>query len=138
MWEMSFVDMANLRISNVKNGYIIYARSKTKQALTVKIEDCMQEIIMRYEHTTIDDYLLPVYTTQNRDHTSQLRNHNKRLKRISDMLGLENPLSSYVSRHTWATMALRKGIPVKSSAKAWNTKTRPRHVSILLRWNNPL
>jgi site-specific recombinase XerD len=110
---MSFVDMANLQKSNMKSGYIIYARSKTNQLLTIKIEHCIQDIIVRYDRQTIDDYLLPIYTLQNHDNTSQLRNHNKRLKRISTMLNLEKPLSSYVSRHTWATMALRKGIPVE-------------------------
>jgi site-specific recombinase XerD len=110
---ISFIDMANLRKNNVKNGYIIYARSKTKQMLTIKLEACMQEIIDRYATQTIDDYLLPVYTAQNCNYSSQLRNYNKRLKRISDMLGLETPLSSYVSRHTWATLALRKGISVE-------------------------
>ena len=110
---ISFIDMANLRKRNVKNGYIIYARSKTQQILTVKIEPCMQEIISRYERQTVEDYLLPVYTSDNRNHSSQLRNHNRRLNRISVMLGLDKLLSSYVSRHTWATMALRKGIPVE-------------------------
>ena len=113
MRGISFIDMANLRKSNVKNGYIVYSRSKTKQTLTIKLEACMKEIIARYESQTIDDYLLPVYTIQNRDNSSQLRNHNKRLKRISDLLGLEKPLSSYVARHTWATLALRKGISVE-------------------------
>jgi len=113
MRGISFVDMANLRKCNLKNGYIIYSRSKTRQMLTVKLEACMQEIISRYESQTIDDYLLPVYTAQNRDNASQLRNHNKRLKRISDLLGLEKPLSSYVTRHTWATLALRKGISIE-------------------------
>jgi len=110
---ISFVDMANLRKYNVKNGYITYLRSKTKQMLTIKIEPCMQEIISRYELQTIDDYFLPIYTVQNRDNTSQLRNHNKRLKRISEILGLEKSLSSYVSRHSWATIALRKGVSVE-------------------------
>ena len=113
MRGISFIDMANLRKNNVKNGYIIYARSKTKQTLTIKIEDCMQQIISQYESQTIDDYLLPVYTTENRDNSSQLRNHNKRLKRISDLIGLDTPLSSYVSRHTWATLALHKGISLE-------------------------
>ena len=113
MRGISFIDMANLRKSNVKNGYIIYSRSKTRQMLTVKLEECMQKIISRYALETVDNYLLPIYTVQNRDNTSQLRNHNKRLKRISDLLGLEKPLSSYVSRHTWATLALRKGISVE-------------------------
>jgi len=113
MRGISFVDMANLRKQNVKNGYIIYSRSKTKQMLTIKIEPCMEEIVSRYELQVIEDYLLPVYSIQNRDNSSQLRKHNKRLKRISEILGLEKSLSSYVSRHTWATLALRKGIPVE-------------------------
>jgi len=113
MRGISFIDMANLRKCNLKDGYIIYARSKTKQMLTVKVEPCMMEIISKYESQTIDDYLLPVYTAQNRDNTSQLRTHNKRLKRISEILRLEKSLSSYVSRHSWATIALRKGVPVE-------------------------
>jgi hypothetical protein len=48
MRGISFIDMANLRKSNIKNGYIVYKRSKTKQMLTVKLEDCMREIISRY------------------------------------------------------------------------------------------
>jgi site-specific recombinase XerD len=56
---------------------------------------------------------LPVYTTQNRDYSHILRTYNKRLKRLSEMLKLEKPLSSYVSRHSWATIALRKGISVQ-------------------------
>ena len=113
MRGISFVDMANLRKSNVKNGYIVYTRSKTRQQLTVKLEACTQEIISQYESQTIDDYLLPIYTVKNHNNTSQLRNYNKRLKRISEMLNLEKPLSSYVARHTWATLALRKGVSIE-------------------------
>ncbi|MDR2804294.1 MAG: site-specific integrase [Dysgonamonadaceae bacterium] len=110
---ISFIDMANLRKKNIKNGYIVYTRSKTKQMLTVKIEPCMQEIISRYESQTIEDYLLPIYTEHNRDNSSQLRNYNKRLKRVSNILGLEKSLSSYVTRHSWATIALCKKVPIE-------------------------
>ena len=72
-----------------------------------------KKIISRYELQTIDDYLLPIYTIQNRDNTSQLRNHNKRLKRISEILEIEKSLSSYVSRHSRATIALRKGVSIE-------------------------
>jgi site-specific recombinase XerD len=110
---MSFVDMANLKQNNLKNGYLVYSRSKTKQALSIKVEKCINEIIERYTDLTIDGYILPIYNTENRDYNSHLRTYNKRLKRLSGMLGLEKPLSSYVSRHSWATIALRKGISVQ-------------------------
>jgi integrase len=113
MRGISFIDMANLRKNNVKNGYILYSRSKTRQLLTVKLEPCMQQIIARYATQTVDDYLLPVYTALNRCNTSRLRTYNKQLRRIAGMLGLDTPLSSYVARHTWATLALRRGIPVE-------------------------
>ena len=110
---MSFVDMANLTQKNIRNGYLIYTRSKTKQGLSIKIEKCIEEIIERYKDLTIDNYLLPIYNEQNRDYGSHLRTYNKRLRLISKKLNLEKPLSSYVARHTWATMALRKGISVQ-------------------------
>ncbi|MDR3047417.1 MAG: site-specific integrase [Bacteroidales bacterium] len=110
---MSFIDMANLRENNLKNGYLVYARSKTKQVLTVKIEKCIEEIIERYKDLTINDYILPIYSEQRYDYNRYLRTYNKRLERISEMLNMEKPLSSYVSRHSWATIALRKGISVQ-------------------------
>jgi site-specific recombinase XerD len=113
MRGMSFVDMANLKKSDVKNGYIVYFRSKTKQSITVRMEDCMRKIIAGYSKQTIKDYLLPIYTEPDIDYMNCLRTYNKRLKRISEMLGLEKSLSSYVARHSWATLALRKGIPVE-------------------------
>ena len=110
---MSFVDMANLKQNNLKNGYLIYARSKTKQTLTIKVEACIDDIIKRNQNMTIGDYILPIYNAQNLDYSSHLRTYNKRLNRISEMLNLRTPLSSYVSRHSWATIALRKGISVQ-------------------------
>jgi site-specific recombinase XerD len=110
---MSFVDMANLKQVNLKNGYLVYFRSKTKQVLTIKIEKCIEEIIERYRDVIIYDHILPIYNALNRDYNSHLRTYNKRLKRISEMLNLEKHLSSYVSRHSWATIALRKGFSVQ-------------------------
>jgi site-specific recombinase XerD len=110
---MSFIDMINLKQSNIKKGYIIYTRSKTKQVLTIKIEKCIEEIMHRYKDLIINDYILPIYNEQDHDYSSHLRTYNKRLRRISEMLNLEKPLSSYVARHSWATIALHKGISVQ-------------------------
>lgn len=110
---MSFIDMANLRRSNVNNGNLSYKRSKTGQNLVIRIEPCMTEIISKYKHLTFDDYLLPIFTSIKSNYMGQLRNHNNRLRRISELLDLPKSLSSYVSRHSWATLALRKGISVQ-------------------------
>jgi site-specific recombinase XerD len=110
---MSFVDMANLKHNHVKNGYLRYIRSKTRQKLTIRIEPCMEEILERYRNQTFDNYLLPIYHSGNLDATSALRTYNKRLVRISAKLELEKPITSYVARHSWATIALRKGVPLQ-------------------------
>lgn len=110
---MSFVDMANLRRSNANNGNLSYKRSKTGQNLVIRIEPCMDEIINRYKHLAVEDYLLPIFTSTKSNYMGQLRNYNNRLRRISQLLDLPKSLSSYVSRHSWATLALRKGISVQ-------------------------
>ena len=40
-----------------------------------------------------------------------MRNQNRRLKEIEKKLNLSIPLTSYVARHSWATIAKRSGIP---------------------------
>lgn len=45
---MAFVDIAYLRKENLQNGMICYARRKTGQLLSVKIEPGIQRIIDRY------------------------------------------------------------------------------------------
>jgi integrase len=107
---MSFVDMANLTDDNLKAGYLIYTRSKTSQKLTIRTEPCMDEIIERYSDVRLTPFLLPIYHPENRNPVSALRTYNKRLAQISRLMELENPISSYVSRHSWATLARRKGI----------------------------
>ena len=42
---MSFIDMAYLKKSDLRNGVLTYRRSKTGQSLTLQWEPCMQEIL---------------------------------------------------------------------------------------------
>ena len=56
---MSFVDMAYLKKTDIKNGILTYRRRKTGQELSIKWEKCMAEIIAKYpENKTV--YLLPI------------------------------------------------------------------------------
>lgn len=114
---ISFVDLARLKKSNIKNQVLSYVRSKTGQLLHVGIEPCMERIIQRYESWgQAEGYIFPIIYDENqfyKEYSSALRIHNIRLKRLSKRLQIDPPLTSYVARHTWATIAKKKGIPLE-------------------------
>lgn len=113
---MSFVDMAYLKKSDLKNGILIYRRRKTGQLLTVKWEKCMEEIVAKYESHSDTEYLLPIITVLHTDERIQYRNTlcrvNIALKEIARLVGLALPLSMYCARHAWASIAKSKNIPL--------------------------
>lgn len=104
---IAFVDIAHLTQNQIQNGYIVYNRHKTGQELRIKIEPCLMEIISRHKGGT--PYLLPILSRY-KNYETALRLHNSRLKLISEMMGLDKPLTSYVPRHSWASIAKQKGI----------------------------
>ena len=113
---MAFVDVAFLTNKSVRNGRIIYRRRKTGQLLDIKIEECIEAIIDRYKDKS-KMYVFPIITHE--DHESaykQYRNainkYNILLKRLSERLSKPAQLTSYVSRHTWATSARKHNIPI--------------------------
>ncbi len=111
---MSFVDMAFLRKSDLRNGILTYRRRKTGQRLSIRWEKCMAEVVARYpaENT---DYLLPIIShvgDERRQYTNALHLINCRLKTLSDMLHLPRPLTMYVARHSWASAAKAKNVPL--------------------------
>lgn len=112
---MSFIDMAYLRKSDLKNGILVYRRHKTGQRLFVKWEKCMQEIVDKHADAT-SEYLLPIITNPRddvrRQYNSALHLVNHQLKRVAELVGLTVPLTTYVSRHTWASIAKGKNIPL--------------------------
>ncbi len=115
---MAFIDMAFLKKREVREGRLQYIRHKTGKTMSIKIEPCMQEIIKRYAYKTIQSkYLLPIIRPYKpKDEYTQYQNalsyYNKQLKKLSKLLRLKTSLSSYVSRHTWATTARNKNIPL--------------------------
>ncbi|WP_303222007.1 site-specific integrase [Paraprevotella clara] len=113
---MSFVDMAYLKKSDLKNGILTYRRRKTGQQLTVKWEKCMEEIVAKYESHSATQYLLPIITVLHTDERVQYKNAlcrvNIALKEIARLVGLVLPLSMYCARHAWASVAKSKNIPL--------------------------
>ena len=112
---MSFIDMAHLRKKDLQNGILSYRRRKTGQQLFVKWEKCMQEIVDKYP-VNETEYLLPVITEPNKDNRTQYSNGlhrvNNLLKQIGVQLGLHMPLTMYVARHSWASIAKSRNVPI--------------------------
>lgn len=111
---MSFVDIAFLQMKNIENGRIVYVRKKTQQQFSIRITEKAQEIIDRYcQSSNKDDYIFPLIKrvgNEYQDYLNAMRLMNKKLKIISDRLNLDTNLSTYVARHSWATIAKRSGI----------------------------
>ena len=118
---MSFVDMAYLKKKDLHNGILSYRRQKTNQQLFIKWEKPMQEIIDKYD-TTGTPYLLPIIKDFGKDERRQYKNAshlvNCKLKKIGMQLGLTIPLTTYVARHGWASIAKSKNIPISTISEA--------------------
>lgn len=133
---MPFVDIAYLRKSQLRNGCIYYARHKTGQQIQVALLPAMLEIIMRYEQGD-SEFVFPILSDkvgdsvssssvssssvsaqQHRQYTARLRQYNYNLHQLSKMLGLAKPLSSYVVRHSWASIAYLHHLDISLISKA--------------------
>lgn len=112
---MSFIDMAYLKKKDLSDGYLTYRRRKTGQKLTIEWTAEMQAILDKYPANP-SDYLLPIIrgNSLNERHTYRNvgYNINRNLKTIARRVGVTIPLTLYVARHSWASAAQSKGIPV--------------------------
>lgn len=112
---MSFIDMAFLKKTDLRNGYVSYRRRKTNQQLIIEWTIEMQMILDKYPENA-SEYLLPIIRNPSTNERCTYRNVgyniNRNLKRIAEMVGVQIPLTLYVARHSWASAAKAKGIPV--------------------------
>ncbi|MDE7345573.1 MAG: site-specific integrase [Muribaculaceae bacterium] len=112
---MSLVDMAYLRKSDLSDGYVSYRRRKTGQKLVIEWTKEMQQIIDKYPENT-SQYLLPIIMKSVENDRRVYKNAgdriNHNLKKIAGIIGLPSPLSLYVARHSWASIAKSEGVPV--------------------------
>lgn len=112
---MSFIDMAFLKKSDLQDGHITYRRRKTGQQLIIQWTKEMQQILDRYPENPTE-YLLPIIKKSDSNARYVYKNKgeriNRRLKKIAEMVGISLPLTMYVARHSWASIAKAEGIPL--------------------------
>lgn len=112
---MSLIDMAFLRKTDLRDGHLTYRRRKTGQQLIIGWTEEMQQILDKYP-VNCSGYLLPIIRRKVANERSAYRNAgyniNRSLKKVAEMTGADIPLTLYVARHSWASAARSKGIPV--------------------------
>ena len=118
---MSFIDMAQLTHGNLNGGMLIYRRQKTSQQIYIKWEPDMQEIVEKYKSYN-SPYLLPIATGEGtivwRQYKNAYNRITKHLKKVGEMIGLSIPLTTYVARHSWASIAKSKNIALSTISEA--------------------
>lgn len=112
---MSFIDMAYLKKADLNNGCLAYRRKKTGQLMMIEWTKQMQDIIDKYKSDGTS-YLLPIITSEDgserRQYQNQMRKINRLLKDIANRAGLPLSLSMYYARHSWATIARGRDVPL--------------------------
>ena len=138
---ISFIDLAHLRKSNLKDGFISYTRSKTGQRISIRWEKDMQDIVDKYQAQTADStYLFPFFASDTNSQKGSIQDkrldelrlyHNAEsrityhLKKLGAKMGINGKLTLYVARHSWATTARDKNISISiiSEALGHNSET---------------
>jgi len=114
---MPFVDLAHLKKSQIRNGHIEYYRHKTRQRVRVALNPICRKIICKYSKAG-SPFLFPILKEQtDKDYRHVLGRYNRALKRLSDYLRLDRPLTSYIPRHSWATIAYKGGVELSAISK---------------------
>ena len=124
---INFKDIATLRYSDIQNGRIYYQRHKTGKELNSPILPQTRNILERYSKSDAspDDYIFPILDRHIHKSEQQICNRvhkvighvvighvNSNLKRIAEMAGLHVNLTTYVARHTFATVLKRSGVNI--------------------------
>jgi integrase len=131
---MNFTDIAYLRWKDINKKRLTYTRRKTKELFTMELLPPAKKILAYYKpstHKNRDSFVFPIF---NENHTTPqmmfnrrvkvLRAINKNLKTIGEKAKIEAELTTYVARHSYATILKTSGIPtaVISEALGHNTE----------------
>ena len=113
---INFVDMAKLKQPNIQENQLVYNREKTKKLIIVPLQEPAMQIIEKYNNGK-SSFVFPILSNfhksevqvANRLH-KVLAKINKHLKKIGVKLNLPIPLTTYVARHSFATVLKRAGV----------------------------
>lgn len=119
---INFKDISTLRYCDLDNGRIYYSRHKTNKSMNTLLLPGALAILNKYlkQEVKAEDYIFPILdrnihiTEQQQSDRIQkvLGQVNRKLKIISKALGLKINLTTYVARHTFATVLKKSGVNI--------------------------
>ena len=113
---INFKDIAYLTRSNFIDNRLVYYRKKTRKLIRIPVQNKAWDIIRKYENAN-NPYLFPILSDYHKTDIQRanrlnkvLRKVNKRLKEIGKELNLPIDITTYVARHSFATVLKRSGV----------------------------
>lgn len=114
MGGINFVDMAYLTKDNIYNNQLVYSRRKTKKLIKLPIHNQANRMHEKYNGS---EYIFPILSEYHKTEQQRInRVHkvitkvNRELKAIGEELKLSIELTTYVARHSYATVLKRSGV----------------------------
>ena len=133
---MSFADLAHLEKSALDSDVLRYNRIKTKTPISVGVLDSAKELLNQLRNRqesrpNCPDYLFGILRGDKkrkdecayREYQSALRKFNYCLKGLAKALHLKSPVTSYTLRHSWATTAKYRGVPIEMISESLGHKS---------------
>ena len=121
-------DVLKLKWGHLDGDYMMINIKKTKEQLRIKIPDVGLKIInqLKKKKNVADHYVFPVLENGLDENDARFFDNainsatsliNKNLKIITKRAKVEKSVSFHISRHSWATRALRFGVPIEIVSK---------------------
>ena len=118
---ISFVDVANLTSNNIIDGRLIYERQKTHGSINLVMLNEAKAIIQRYAiYQKQAGYLFPILN--DKKHITPMQKHNRvrklcrqinaELHKLAGELGIKEDVTTYVARHSFATVLKKSGVNI--------------------------
>lgn len=119
---INFTDIAMLKKENIQNDRLHYVRAKTGKSYNIYLLEPAQ-VILDYYFDFFEQskrgYIFPILDKRKHCTAIQIDNRiekmnkiiNKKLKIIGTKIDLKLPLTTYVARHSYATIMKRSGVP---------------------------
>lgn len=116
MAGINFVDMAYLTWDNIIDNRLVYFRRKTHKLIKIPLQEEAMKIVSKYADNN-SSYLFPILSDfhkteiqkANRVHKA-ITKVNRELKQIGKELNIPIDLTTYVARHSFATVLKRSGV----------------------------